>query len=115
MTVLPFRNVTDADNAAEIVRDHLAKDGIIAYPTETVYGFGCAVRPAPLARLAAMKGRESGGAFLLLADEPMRLPGLHWNAAAYALASRFWPGPLTIALAADASMYDAPVLSAGRT
>jgi L-threonylcarbamoyladenylate synthase len=93
------------------VRAHLEGGGIIAYPTETVYGFGCALVPDALARLAAMKGREGVRPFLLLHRNPVRLPGLQWNDAARVLASRFWPGALTIALTADPDRYEKPVLS----
>ena len=114
MSVLPLHSAADAAACAPAVAAHLAGGGVVAYPTETVYGLGTGLQPAALGRLAQMKGRESDKPFLLLAVEPAGLPGLHWTPAATLLAARFWPGPLSLALAADAS-YPAPVRSASGT
>lgn len=113
--MIPLHTEADAVAATEEVRWHLEHGGIIAYPTETVYGFGCMLSAPALETLTQMKGRDAESAFLLLAAAPLRLRGLQWNAAAYALASRFWPGPLTLALAADPLVYEWPVLSAQQT
>ena len=103
MTILPLRDDADAARCASAVTAHLVAGGILAYPTETVYGLGTALEPDALERLARLKGREGGKPFLLLDADPQRLPGLHWTPAALLLANRFWPGPLTLALLADNS------------
>ncbi len=80
---------------------HLKEGGLIAYPTETVYGFGCALRPAALARLQRLKRRGAAKPFLLLVHDIARVADLEWTGAASALADAFWPGPLTLALLAS--------------
>jgi len=114
LTVLALRDAQDAGRAAAAVRQHLAAGGIIAYPTETVYGLGTALAPAALQFLAAAKSREAAKPFILLASAPLALPGLSWTAAARLLAGRFWPGPLTLAVAAD-ERYLPPIRSAAGT
>ena len=100
MTVVPFQS--DAEIAAAIphVVQHLGKGGLLAYPTETVYGFGSRAVQADVAALAALKGRAASKPFLLLiSDRSMaEANGLAFNAAADALARAFWPGPLTLVL-----------------
>src|SRR5207249_5510317 len=74
--------------------------GLLAYPTETVYGLGSRAVQADVAALAAMKGRAASKPFLLLiSDRAMaEAHGLAFNASADALARAFWPGPLTLVL-----------------
>lgn len=81
----------------------LARGELVAYPTETVYGLGAdPFQPAALERLLAAKGRGAErGLSLLVADAGALArwaPGL--PAAARRLAARFWPGPLTLLVAA---------------
>jgi len=93
---------TDAAVTAAIpaVVAHLERGGLLAYPTETVYGFGSRARPADVSALAALKGRRGDKPFLLLVSGRAMIEahGLAFNAAADALARAFWPGPLTIVL-----------------
>ena len=98
--MLPLRSVADAEAISGQVRAHLADGGLIAYPTETVYGVGSAPDAAALQALAALKGRPPRKPFLLLVSgRPMaETYGLVFNAAAQAMADEFWPGPLTLAL-----------------
>jgi L-threonylcarbamoyladenylate synthase len=111
LITLPFRSVEDARLATHAISTHLVRGGVIAYPTETVYGFGCLMTDAGLATLARIKQRDAHKPVLLLAAEPRQLEGLHWNDAATHLAGRFWPGPLTIALQADPTSDRRPVLT----
>lgn len=110
--ILPYSVPEERWAAAARVRDHLRADGIIAYPTETVYGLGCALRPGALRRLAALK---PGRPFLLLIDDPASLPALDWTPAALRLAERFWPGPLTLAVPARSDAYPPEVVGAEGT
>jgi L-threonylcarbamoyladenylate synthase len=100
--VKPLAFQTPADVAATIPRAvaHLQGGGLLAYPTETVYGLGSRVVQADVAALAAMKGRSASKPFLLLiSDRGMaEAHGLAFNASADALARAFWPGPLTLVL-----------------
>jgi L-threonylcarbamoyladenylate synthase len=92
---LPYRTARDRAAAGEAVRRHLEADGLIAYPTETVYGLGCALRPGALRRLVAFKGERP---FLLLIRRVEDAGALRWTPAARDLAAAFWPGPLTLVL-----------------
>ena len=100
MTILAFQ--TDAEVAAAIPRTvaHLAAGGLLAYPTETVYGVGSRARESEVRELAELKGRRKDKPFLLLISnrDMAEGQGLAFNAAADALARAFWPGPITLVL-----------------
>jgi L-threonylcarbamoyladenylate synthase len=100
MTVLRFQTAADITRAIPPIRDHLAKGGLLAYPTETVYGLGSRPLAEDVARLAAFKGRHEGKPFLLLVSGRRMAEsyGLSFNAAATSLAEAFWPGALTLVL-----------------
>jgi len=74
--------------------------GIVAMPTDTVYGIGVAPgAPDGLARLFAAKDRPLDKAIvLLLSDEDQAATVGVMRPAARALAARFWPGGLTLVL-----------------
>lgn len=97
---LPFRTASEQDHAVDRVARHLRADGLLGYPTETVYGLGCLPRAEALGRLARLKGRPPDKPFLLLVSSRAmaEAAGLGFNAAASALAAAFWPGPLTLVL-----------------
>ena len=82
------------------VAAHLAAAGLLAYPTETVYGLGSRAVERDVEALAALKGRAPGKPFLLLISDRAMAEGqgLAFNASADALARAFWPGPLTLVL-----------------
>lgn len=73
---------------------------VLAYPTETVYGFGGGVDRESVASLIDLKGRPKNKPFLLLiaSSEMIVRLGLQLNSDAARLAARFWPGPLTLVL-----------------
>ena len=98
--MLPFRTAIDAGLAVDPVRRHLDRGGLLAYPTETVYGLGSAPVESATERLAELKGRPKNKPFLLLVSsrEMAEAWGLVFTASASALASAFWPGPLTLVL-----------------
>lgn len=98
--MLPLRLPADAERAAPAVAEHLGRHGLLGYPTETVYGLGCAPDARSLERLAALKGRKAGKPFLLLVSSRLMAEsvGLVFTPAAHALAEAFWPGPLTLVL-----------------
>jgi L-threonylcarbamoyladenylate synthase len=93
-------------HAADVIR----AGGLVAFPTETVYGLGANARDAAaVAKIFAAKGRP--------ADHPLivHLPSAallsRWAArvpdAAHRLAEAFWPGPLTLVLARADGVPDA--------
>ncbi|HLB36566.1 MAG TPA: L-threonylcarbamoyladenylate synthase [Gemmatimonadales bacterium] len=101
MTLLPLETAEDLRQALPAVAAHLHRGGLLAYPTETVYGLGSRPRDADVAALAALKGRQREKPFLLLVSNRRmaELHGLVFTEAANALAAAFWPGPLTLVLA----------------
>ena len=98
--MIPFRSQPEIDRAIPDVVLHLVRAGLMAYPTETVYGLGSAASKEAVTRLAALKGREPGKPFLLLVSDLGMLTGagLRLTDAAHRLAAAFWPGPLTLVL-----------------
>lgn len=109
---IPFRTAAEQEHAIPGIVRHLQADGLIAYPTETVYGFGCALRPAALERLSMVKRRDPRKPFLLLVTGPGMVSGrVDWTDGAEALARVFWPGPLTLALRAIDASLPASVIS----
>ena len=90
---------TLSETALDAAVAHLARDGFIAYPTETVWGLGaCADRPLAIARLFAWKGRAEHQplAVLVQSIEAAALLGCELDPNARRLAARFWPGPLML-------------------
>jgi L-threonylcarbamoyladenylate synthase len=91
------RSAADVQRAAAILR----AGGLVAFPTETVYGLGAAARnPAALARLYAVKARPADHPAIvhLASAEDLGAWAAEVPPAAAALASAFWPGPLTLVL-----------------
>lgn len=85
------------ERAAGILRD----GGIVAFPTETVYGLGAAAHhEAAVERLKRVKGRPTGKPFSFLLPAPADLHQLvdHVPPKARVLMDRYWPGPLTLVL-----------------
>ncbi len=87
----------DLDRAASILRS----GGLVALPTETVYGLGAdALNAAAVARIYRVKGRPVTSPLIVHASslEMARDLAAAWPVEADALARRFWPGPLTLVL-----------------
>ena len=78
----------------------LAGGGLVGFPTETVYGLGAdATNPAAVARLYQAKGRPSFNPLIAHVGDLEAARGIAaFDATANALASAFWPGPLTLVL-----------------
>lgn len=100
MNPLPFARADEIDAALPSIVAHLRSGGLLAYPTETVYGLGSRARLPDVLALARLKGRRADKPFLLLvSDRSMaEAHGLAFSEAANALARAFWPGPLTLVL-----------------
>jgi L-threonylcarbamoyladenylate synthase len=100
MNALPFGTESDARAVVAPVGRHLRSGGLLAYPTETVYGLGSRAVEADVRALATLKGRAKDKPFLLLvaSREMAEAQGLAFNDSARALARAFWPGPLTLVL-----------------
>ena len=77
----------------------LLAGGLVAFPTETVYGLGAnALDPAAVARIFAAKGRPNRNPIIVhgAGAEAAQTLACSWPPAAEKLTSRFWPGPLTL-------------------
>jgi L-threonylcarbamoyladenylate synthase len=103
VTPPPLAFTSPAEVAAAIppVVAHLGRGGLLAYPTETVYGLGSRARTEDVGALAGLKGRREGKPFLLLVSsrDMAEAQGLAFSEGANAMARAFWPGPLTLVLA----------------
>jgi tRNA threonylcarbamoyl adenosine modification protein (Sua5/YciO/YrdC/YwlC family) len=80
------------------VVEHLLADGMVALATETVYGFGCALRPDAIQKILALKERGVEKPFLVLVPDLESTSMLEWTDEARELAEVFWPGALTLVL-----------------
>jgi L-threonylcarbamoyladenylate synthase len=78
----------------------LAEGGLVAFPTETVYGLGAdATNPAAVARIYQAKGRPAFNPLIAhVGDIAAARQIARFDASATALAEAFWPGPLTLVL-----------------
>lgn len=73
--------------------------GLVAFPTETVYGLGAnALDAAAVARIFAAKGRPAINPLIvhIADDKEIGSVAAEWPPLASKLATRFWPGPLTL-------------------
>lgn len=77
----------------------LADGGLLAFPTETVYGLGArADDDAAAAQIFAAKGRPADHPLIVHVTDASAAQAFaaHWPPAAQVLAQHFWPGPLTL-------------------
>lgn len=113
MTVSPIRapDETAIEEAAAVLR----RGGLVAFPTETVYGLGADARSGrAVAAIFAAKGRPRFNPLIVHVRDMHRAQSLaELSGPALALAERFWPGALTLVLPrkADAGLSD--LVSAG--
>ena len=95
MTITPFdaRSVT---NATRI----LHQGGVVAFPTETVYGLGAdATQDDAVAKVFSIKGRPAINPLIIHVGRPDWVAGLAQPDGRFdALTRAFWPGPLTLVL-----------------
>ena len=87
---IPFWSPEEVHSATRLALAHMEMRRVLAYPTETVYGFGGAVDQQSVERLVTLKRRPPGKPFLLLiagSDMVSRLD-LHLTSAASRLAAR---------------------------
>ncbi len=91
---------SDPKQALEAAEKILRAGGVIAFPTETVYGFGCDPRNvAALSKVYRMKGRDKAKAMPLVAcsfGQAKKFFKIPEQAREYA--DKYWPGPLTMLL-----------------
>ena len=116
MTAPLATRVRTADEAAiaEAARC-LAAGGLVAFPTETVYGLGAdATDAVAVAQLYAAKGRPAFNPLIChVADAAAARALAHLDADAERLAAAFWPGPLTLVLPKASDCPVAELATAG--
>ena len=95
--------------------DLLRKGGLVAFPTETVYGLGGDARSdRAVARIFAAKGRPRFNPLIVHLPDAAAARGLAvFDARADALAAQFWPGPLTLVLPLRAGSGLSGLVTAG--
>ncbi len=96
---------TDIVKAVEILK----QGGLVAFPTETVYGLGAdATNSEAIKKIFQAKGRPSTNPLIVhVADITLaRKYAAEWPQAAQLLAEKFWPGPLTLVLPKSPAIVD---------
>ncbi len=96
----PFWSPAEVEASLAGTIAHLAARRVLAYPTETVYGFGGATDQESVDALIQLKTRPPAKPFLILvaSSEMLGRLDLHLTGYAAQLAARHWPGPLTLVL-----------------
>ena len=97
--LLSALDVNTPETAAEIIKN----GGLVAIPTETVYGLGAnGLDPQSVAKIFEAKGRPQDNPLILHVSETTEIENFCHSIpdSAYRLAERFWPGPLTMVLPA---------------
>ena len=108
--ILPADALAVAE-AATVLRD----GGIVAVPTETVYGLAADASNAnAVAKIYAAKGRPDFNPLIVHVPDVEAAEAIaHFDDTAAALADRFWPGSLTLVLPMKADAKIAPAVTAG--
>ncbi|MGH9109363.1 MAG: L-threonylcarbamoyladenylate synthase [Acidimicrobiales bacterium] len=91
--------VPASDRGAAAALAVLAAGGVVALPTDTVYGLAARLdRPAGLAAVFSAKGRPPGLALPVLVGRwgQVHQVAAEWPRSASMIAARYWPGPLTV-------------------
>ncbi len=106
-----------ADDAAgrAVAIEALQAGGIVALPTDTVYGIGVALdTPGGIEALFAAKDRPPDRAIMLLLADAAQAPTIgEWPPTAAALAEAFWPGGLTLVVPQRTDVMLPAVLTGG--
>lgn len=102
-------DLSTVKKASEAIRN----GEIVVFPTETVYGLGAnAFDPEAVKKIFTAKGRPADNPLIVhISDIKMLADVCCPNEKAYALAKKFWPGPLTMILPKKASVPD--IVTAG--
>ena len=93
----------DAPDTPEIAAKIIQRGGLVAIPTETVYGLGAnGLDENAVLKIFEAKGRPQDNPLILHVAQPLEMERFCHDIpkAAYLLAEKFWPGPLTMVLPA---------------
>ncbi len=110
---MPIKTASDEAirEAANIIRN----GGLVAFPTETVYGLGAnALDGVAVAKIFAAKGRPQFNPLIVHVADAAQARGIaEFNNAAELAAHHFWPGPLTLILPRKKDCRVSELVSAG--
>jgi L-threonylcarbamoyladenylate synthase len=97
---VPFWSPEEIEAALRPALAQIEARRVLAYPTETVYGFGGGIDRDSVEALVTLKHRPPGKPFLLLIAGPDMIDRLDLKLPTYAasLVAKHWPGPLTLVL-----------------
>jgi L-threonylcarbamoyladenylate synthase len=107
--VVPVTDPIALPGALQEALDILRREGLVAFPTDTVYGLGAlAHEPASIERLYAVKGRDASKAIPILISDLAELEGIadRIDVRVRRLAEKYWPGPLTLVVPRHPSLPD---------
>ena len=115
MNISPPEHLPDTDAGHIRAAALLRAGGLVAFPTETVYGLGAdASDDRAVARIFEAKGRPSFNPLIVhFADLETLKQHVHWTQEAELLAQTYWPGPLTLVLRKQPDSPISPLVSAG--
>ena len=106
MSITPILSIEDPLALGACVKS-IKKDGVVIFPTDTIYGIGCsAFRSKPIERIFNIKGRDFSKALPILISnfEQINMVASGLNQRSEKLFKAFWPGPLTIILPKHSSL-----------
>lgn len=95
MKILPVNHHSAIEQVAAVIK----KGGLVAFPTDTVYGLAAnAFNPDAIEKLFLVKGRDFNKAIAILIGENNQLKQIasEFSGMAKKLSKRFWPGALTL-------------------
>jgi len=114
MRIIPIDSTEPDVSAIHEAAAILRRGGLVAFPTETVYGLGAnALDASAVARIFAAKGRPSYNPLIVHVPNEAAARELvgEWPDSAARLARAFWPGPLTMVLPKQSAIPD--IVTAG--
>ncbi|MDO4568042.1 MAG: L-threonylcarbamoyladenylate synthase [Clostridia bacterium] len=104
-----FSTITQPDNGTRLAGQVIRQGGLVAFPTETVYGLGAnGLDPDAVMRIFEAKGRPQDNPLILHVARKSDVKQL-WRRVpdtARALMDEFWPGPLTLVCARSGAVPD---------
>jgi len=119
MSIEVFRIDPEHPDEYALVRvaEEVLRGGVVAFPTDTIYGLACSLFDTDAVdMLARIKHRDRGHAFISLIPEPLQAWGLAAEVGPVAerLIDRYWPGPLSLIFRAS-PLVPVPVLGRAGT
>ena len=117
MEILKIDSENPDPKALIAAAEAVMRGGVIAFPTDTLYGLGCSLFDvAAVELIARLKRRDRSLAVISLIPDPAQVFGLATDVTQVAerLMARFWPGPVSLIFKAS-RIIPPPVRGAGGT